>query len=139
MANIDTLLAALNKVKRTGDGRFIACCPAHADKSPSLSIRYTDDRILLYCFGGCTVDAVVSAIGLTLADLMPDRIHTNGYKPVNSKIPASDLLAFIHFESTIVMLAASDFIAGKALSVADYARLRLAYDRLEGAVRECCR
>ena len=139
MANIDALLATLNKVKRTGDGRWIACCPAHADKSPSLSIRYTDDRILLYCFGGCAVDAVASAIGLTLADLMPEHIHANGSKPVNSKIPASDLLAFIHFESTIVMVAASDFIAGKALSIADYARLRLAHDRLEGSARECCR
>ena len=136
MANIDALLATLNKVKRTGDGRWIACCPAHADKSPSSSIRYTDGRILLHCFGGCAVDAVVSAIGLTLADLMPERIHINGSKPVNSKIQASDLLGFIHFESTIVMLAASNFIAGKTLSIADYARLRLAYKRLEGAVRE---
>lgn len=139
MANIDDLLNSLDKVRRTGEGRWVACCPAHADKSPSLSVRYADDRILLHCFGGCAVDAVVSALGLALADLMPERVKFEGTKPIKSRIPASDLLAFIHFEATIVMLSAGDMTAGKALSIADFSRLRLAHDRLEGAVRECCR
>lgn len=70
---------------------------------------------------------------------MPERVPFEGTKPIKSKIPASDLLAFIHFEATIVMLSAGDMIAGKALSIADFSRLRLAYDRLESAVGECCR
>ncbi|TAL44373.1 MAG: hypothetical protein EPN89_14135 [Methylovulum sp.] len=79
MANVDTLLAALEKVKKTGADR----CPAHADRSPSLSIRYVDNKILLHCFGGCAVDEVVSAIGLTLSDLMPD--NPGHHKPVKSR------------------------------------------------------
>lgn len=52
MADVNRLLDPLEKVKKTGTDRWIARCPAHADKSPSLSIRYADDRILLHCFGG---------------------------------------------------------------------------------------
>jgi len=139
MADVNRLLDQLDKVKKTGTDRYIARCPAHADKSPSLTIRFNDDKILLHCFGGCAVDAVVSAIGLTLSDLMPDRVNFEGTKPIKSKIPASDLLAFIHFEATIVMLSAGDMIAGNTLSDTSFLRLRLAHERLEGAVQECCR
>jgi len=139
MANIDNLLASLDKVRRTGEGRWVACCPVHADKSPSLSIRHIDDKVLLHCFGGCAVDEVVSAISLTLADLMPERVPFEGSKPIKSKIPASDLLAFIKFESEIVLLSAYDVVAGKTLSTSDFSRLKLSCERLECAVRECCR
>ena len=39
----DVLLSILEGVKRTGPGRWMARCPAHGDKSPSLSIRELDD------------------------------------------------------------------------------------------------
>jgi DNA primase len=39
----EALLAHLDKVRRTGAGRWIARCPAHDDKSPSLAIRELDD------------------------------------------------------------------------------------------------
>ena len=139
MADINRILDQLEKVKKTGTDRWIARCPAHADKSPSLTIRYIDDKILLHCFGGCAVDEVVSAIGMTLADLMPERVPFEVTKPIKSRIPASDLLAFIHFESTIVLLSACALVTGKTLSTSDFSRLKLAHDRLEGAVRECCR
>ena len=39
--------------------------PAHADRSPSLSIcEGHDGRVLVHCFAGCTADQVVSALGL---------------------------------------------------------------------------
>ena len=64
---IDNLLSRLDKVKRTGNGSYQACCPAHADKFPSLTIRETDDgKILLHCFGGCSVQEIVSAVGMEL-------------------------------------------------------------------------
>jgi hypothetical protein len=61
--------AALLKAKRTGAG-WAAKCPAHSDRSPSLSIREGDDgRILLRCFAGCTIDSILSTLGLGRRDL----------------------------------------------------------------------
>jgi len=40
---IDALLSRLAKARQSGTGRWVACCPAHDDKRPSLSIRELDD------------------------------------------------------------------------------------------------
>ncbi|MCC7409044.1 MAG: DUF3987 domain-containing protein, partial [Phycisphaeraceae bacterium] len=51
---------------------WMARCPAHEDRKPSLSIGEGDDgRALLHCHAGCEAGQVVAAIGLDLADLMP--------------------------------------------------------------------
>lgn len=53
-----------------GSGPWTARCPAHEDTNPSLSVREAaDGKILLRCFAGCSVEAVVAALGLSLGDL----------------------------------------------------------------------
>lgn len=47
----------------------VAHCPAHDDKKQSLSVKQGDKRALVHCFAGCTAEAVVTALGMTLADL----------------------------------------------------------------------
>ena len=60
--------------KRNGAG-WIAKCPAHDDRQPSLSINEgADGRVLLKCFAGCTTENIVAAIGLTMRDLFPNQI-----------------------------------------------------------------
>jgi KaiC/GvpD/RAD55 family RecA-like ATPase len=50
------------KGKKTKDG-FMVCCPAHADKNPSLQIAQGESgKILVHCFAGCTSEAVVAAL-----------------------------------------------------------------------------
>ena len=68
---IAELLSSLDRVRRASRG-WMACCPAHDDRNPSLSISEKDGRILLHCFAGCTVEGIVSALGLGLADLYAD-------------------------------------------------------------------
>jgi putative DNA primase/helicase len=69
-----TALEALDKFKQTGPSQFEACCPAHHDRHPSLSIRIGDDgRILLTCHGPCDTPSVVAALGCELADLFPPK------------------------------------------------------------------
>jgi hypothetical protein len=47
-------LAAVLNARPTGRG-WMARCPAHRDRTPSLSIREADDgRLLLKCFAGCS-------------------------------------------------------------------------------------
>lgn len=74
MSNPDlagNVLSRLRNVKKTPKG-WEACCPAHEDRHASLSVGTGEDgRILLNCHAGCRPDAIVSAIGLKLADLFP--------------------------------------------------------------------
>src|SRR6185295_9233416 len=56
----------------SGQG-YKGLCPVHGDKKPSLSINVgKDDRILVKCFAGCRTEDVLNAVGLRMADLMPD-------------------------------------------------------------------
>jgi hypothetical protein len=80
------VLSRLKKIKLTSSG-WEAMCPAHDDvKRQSLSIAEGDDgRTLLHCYAGCELEAIVAAVGLTLADLFPAKAttkpSTNGHKP----------------------------------------------------------
>ena len=58
-----------------GDGKeYSARCPAHDDRKNSLSVSQgTDGKILLHCHAGCTPETVVSALGLTMNDLFPEK------------------------------------------------------------------
>jgi hypothetical protein len=59
--------------RRTGAGKWQAKCPGHADRSPSLSIKEgKDGRVLVKCWAGCELSAVLKACGLTLRNLFPD-------------------------------------------------------------------
>ena len=53
----------LKKVKQTSNG-IEALCPAHEDKSPSLTASYTKEKILFKCQAGCSFESVVSALGM---------------------------------------------------------------------------
>ena len=69
---MDKILMRLNKVKKTGSGQYIAICPAHDDKSPSLAITEKDGKCLLHCFAGCTPLDVLDSISLEMGDLFDD-------------------------------------------------------------------
>jgi hypothetical protein len=64
----EDFLQRLEMVRRSGHG-WMARCPAHDDRTPSLSIRDSDKGILLKCWAGCTVSDITDALGLRLADL----------------------------------------------------------------------
>lgn len=76
---VDTILDALSRngpVRKVAGGHM-ARCPAHEDRNPSLSITAgADTRVLLKCHAGCTTEAIVTALGLTMRDLMPPRPDT---------------------------------------------------------------
>lgn len=68
---IEDFLSRLEKVERSGGG-WVACCPAHGDSNPSLSVSEHDGKILVHCHAGCSAQAVVEAMGLKLRDLFVD-------------------------------------------------------------------
>src|SRR5947208_1280087 len=66
----DMLLPRLIGVKRSQPGCWTACCPAHPDSTPSLSITEADDyRLLVYCHAGCDTTDVLAAVGLRMRDV----------------------------------------------------------------------
>lgn len=131
----DQILSRLENVKRTGPGRWIARCPAHADKRASLSIRELDSGVLLvHDFAGCSVQEIVAAVGLDMAALFPAREIQHG-KPERRPIPAADILRAVAFEALVVSAAAASMLAGEPLSSVDRERLTLAAARLQAAVQ----
>lgn len=66
---LDSLLNKLDKVKKSGGGKFLAICPAHQDKEASLSITADNEKILVHCFAGCSAEAIMESLGLTIPDL----------------------------------------------------------------------
>ena len=139
MSKVENFIQRLGKV-RGRNGSWTAQCPAHEDKSPSLSIRETEDgRVLVHCFGGCAVHDVVSAVGMDMTDLFPTDGKRKDY-PVEGKpsikpaFYASDLLRIASFECLVVMIAAYDMAKGKRLSNEDMERLKVAQQRIEEVV-----
>ena len=73
MQPIDKFLDRLDKVRKSGKG-WIACCPAHADKSPSLNLTEAPDgKVLIHCFAGCYPSEICNALGLDEQDMFPPK------------------------------------------------------------------
>jgi hypothetical protein len=133
----DKLLSRLQRVKRTAPGKWIASCPTREDKSPSLAIAQKDDgTILLHDFGGDSVEAILGAVGLSFADLYPDKPGPVG-KPVRRPFNASDVLSLVAFESTVAVVVVSDVVSGKEVTDQDFERLLVAAQRLGNAAEVC--
>ena len=131
----NTLLQNLEKVRRSGQGSWLACCPAHDDKSPSLSIRETvDGRVLVHCFAGCAVHEIVSAVGLDTSDLFPPRTEQQFIKGERRPFPAADILRALIPEIWINYLCAQAILKDEVLLAVDRERLLLAASRFQAAL-----
>jgi hypothetical protein len=72
----------------------VARCPAHDDRTPSLKIdRGRTGNVLLFCHAGCDVRDVLSAVGLTLADIGDGRPpnHGDGRPPNQWRLSGKNL------------------------------------------------
>ena len=138
--NFADILDRLEGVKRTGNDRAVAKCPAHNDRSPSLSIRETEDgTILVKCFAGCGAADVVAAIGMELSDLFPEKpTHHARPKRPGHWHAAREALRVLHGEVLIVAFAALDISKGKRLTIQDADRVVVAASKIREA-RELCR
>jgi hypothetical protein len=135
---VEKLLSRLDGVKGTGPDRWVAKCPAHEDRRPSLSVRALDDgRILVHCWSGCSAAEVVHAAGLTLVDLYPPRPddHHRGPLPKRSRWHRDDAWALVAHEAAVAAVVASDAAAGREISTTDAERAWQAADRLADAAR----
>lgn len=74
---LEKFILNFQKTKKTGENQYMALCPVHDDKHPSLSIGLstTDNRILLHCYAGCKTADILSSVGLEPKDLY---VNTKG-------------------------------------------------------------
>ena len=85
---VDEFLSRLDQVKPSEHG-WTARCPAHDDRHASLTVAEgANGRVLVRCHAGdgCSVDAIVAAVGLATADLFEG---DNGDRPGGRRIVAN--------------------------------------------------
>ena len=126
----ENLISRLRGVRCTGPGRWVALCPAHGDRNPSLNVRQLDDEtILLKCFAGCSASEVVSSVGLELKDLFPPPIE-HCRRSRRGWLDARDVLACLAIDGPVVAIAASDLSQGLTFSEDDADRVAIAAGRI---------
>jgi len=122
---VDLLLSRLDRVSGK-EGRWIAKCPAHDDRSPSLSIGVGDDgRVLIHCFAGCSPVSIVNAVGLELSQLYHQdpryyeaRRHERRVRP-----DYRGLLFFLLRKMYVLSIAAKKLEEGKPFTDDEWATL----------------
>ncbi|MFA7541987.1 MAG: hypothetical protein WCZ02_07875 [Lysobacterales bacterium] len=136
---VQRLLDRLEGVRKVGGG-WIAHCPAHEDRRPSLSIGGGDDgRALLSCHGGCPAAAVVAAVGLELADLFPRRLDigpmtSEQRRKVSAETRTRRTLAALNAALPMIALVevtAAAIADGEPLDEQDTELVRGAHQRLQ--------
>ncbi|MHB8744590.1 MAG: DNA primase [Sulfuricaulis sp.] len=131
--NADRILERLDGARQTAPRQWVARCPAHEDRSPSLSIReLPDGKVLLHDFGGCDCGDVLAAIGLELSDLFPEKPADHRSKP-NRAARQWDfraLLKMLEHEMTVVFIVANDLANGRVLTPETTERLHMAAGRI---------
>ena len=128
----DTLLNTLVKVKQTNHSTWIACCPAHDDRNPSLAIREVDDgRTLIHCFAGCSPNEILEAVGLSFDDLYPTSCPDITHKPLRKVFDANTALLLLQFESSLVLAHTKKMEHGEIISSHDLDRLSKAVERIQ--------
>ena len=121
MANINEFLSRLQKVKKTGKNSWLACCPSHGDKNPSMSISEGNDgRILVHCFSHeCSIEDITAAVGMEVKDLMPENLGYHRVKPMAVPINPRDALFAIRDDMTVMLVMAKMVQRGETLTAID--------------------
>lgn len=132
--SIENVLVKLNGVKRKLPGRYVALCPVHNEKTPSLAITDAGDgKVLLHCFGcGAGAIEIINALGIDASEIFPqrDRFDCSPSEQLKPAFTSQQLLTAIYYEAIVVMTIVSDILNGKQ---ADFERLATAYKRIEAA------
>ena len=133
---VDRLLDRLDKV-RGRNGQYMARCPAHDDRGPSLSIGEGDQgSVLVHCFAGCSTEAVVNAVGLELSDLFVSdpRYYELRRLERRPQVDYKALCFLLRREVYVLSAAASQLERGQPFSDEDWKRLERVmknFERLE--------
>lgn len=140
MRPIDLITQKLSDygLRSAGRGKWVCRCPAHEDRSPSLSITEGDDgRVLMHCFAGCEIDTICNRLMIDIVDLFPPREERPNYtarQGKSNRITYLQALQLIKQETYIVWMAAQNLAAGHQLKPEDLERLDQVTQKITSAM-----
>ena len=101
LTNIHDIASGLH-ARRTATG-WVACCPAHDDHTPSLTLRERNGKILVRCHAGCTQDEVLAA--LRSRGLWPETARNGEPRTPPDPDRAEDMFRAAYWARSVVILA----------------------------------
>lgn len=138
-AGVEVILGRLDGIRESGRG-WRADCPVGHRSRGTLSIAEGDDgRVLLHCFVGCSAADVLTALGLTLPDLFPERMPPatpEARRELRRRAKESSwsaALCVLAREAAVVLAASATLLRGHVLRDEDHGRLALAERRIHAA------
>lgn len=131
---IEEILERLRKVKRTGRNNWLACCPAHDDNNPSLTLHESDTGLIVArCHAECSFESIVEGVGLGWEPWFPPKQKGDYSTPIKRPFPAADVLRALADEADILCVVLHDSDWGKPLPKVDIERAQLAIERIRAA------
>lgn len=129
---IELILSRLEKVRKGQNGQWMAICPSHNDKTPSLSIRETPEgAVLIKCFAQCTSQEIIESIGLEMSNLFPPRtLSGNEPKKIPKILTASQALELIYYEATFIAVIGNNLANTVSITKDDLERCNKAVGRI---------
>lgn len=80
---LEDFLDKLDGVTYVEPNKYMACCPVHGDKHPSMSVTVKDvkgtEKILLHCFAKCKTADILDKMGLGPQDLIVNPTPQRGF------------------------------------------------------------
>lgn len=85
-APIENFLSRLEKVKQVGQGQWVACCPVHDDKNPSMSVSEKNETFVVHCHS-CKAGGteIMESVGLTANDFYEQVDIPHHIKPIKRR------------------------------------------------------
>lgn len=117
--SLQDIAKSLPKCKQVGANKYVACCPAHNDNSPSLHITMGHNQdVIVHCFAGCSQDAVINS--LKLLGLWPEKEKDDfDFKPKYNPFNDDRKLKAYDHAVLVLSIAEHDINLGKELTEAD--------------------
>lgn len=111
---IETFLNRLHKVKSKGKNKWVALCPCHSEKTPSLAITDDNGVVLMHCFGcGASAPAVAEALGVDIMEIFPDSGNVAYEKQDRKLFSINQVAEALTMESTVLYLISKRMLKGE--------------------------
>lgn len=89
-AALQRVLAALQRAGKTvrpsGGDAYLAQCPAHDDRNPSMSVSARSGKVMLHCHAGCDIADILPELGLTWPDLFDEPLPVKARTAARSTV-----------------------------------------------------